>query len=112
MNRRQRRSVNKSARKEYESVQARKNRLKSKLNDPFEQVSVLKTWLWGYLIYVKEGYSIAPIRMITFFSFSMRWDGLSVMFLWKMRRFICIGFRQMRNRKEKFKIGKLLIYIK
>lgn len=112
MNRKQRRAVSKSARKEYESVQQRKNRLKSKLNDPFEQVSILKTWLWGYLIYVKEGYSIAPIKMITFFSLSMRWDGLSVMFLWKMRRFICIGLRQMKNRKEKFKIGKLLIYIK
>jgi hypothetical protein len=112
MNRRERRDLAKKANKKLESIEVRRKRIEKRLNiNNLEKSSILKTWLWGYLIYIKEGYTIAPIQTVSLFFLTVRWDALGIMFLYKMRRFICFTYRPMKGRKESFKIKKLLIYV-
>ena len=108
MNRKERRNVSKIAKKQLDVIELRKKRLG--IDD--QEVRVFKTYLWGYLFYIKKGWKIAPIKVIGFMALAFKYDGVSLSIIWKNERIVCFGFRIRQNMKQILKIGFFKIYIK
>lgn len=106
MNRKQRRNISKQYSKRLLAVEAKKKRLGI---EP-EEIRIFKTYLWGYLFYIRKGWKIAPITIIGFMALAFKYDGLSLSVIWRSRRVVCFGFRNRHNMKRVLKIGTFKIY--
>jgi hypothetical protein len=107
MNRRERRHISKSAKKQLEIIEAKKR----KMGIDTEEIRIFKTYLWGYLYYIRKGWRIAPIIIIGFMAIYFRYDGLSLSVAWNGKRVACFGFRIRQGMKRIINIKGFRIYV-
>lgn len=106
MNRKERRRISKIANKKLEVIEAKKKRF----GVDSEEIRVFKTYLWGYLYYIKKGWKIAPITLIGFMALAFRYDGLSLSVIWKGMGVACLGYRTRQNMRLRLKLGAFKLY--